>query len=106
MKILFFTLSLCFLSGCTFTREARVSEVSPVSGVVRLTYNQLPLQNARTDTCVTHATAARECRRLGYADALAFGLPVATCSLYAGPLCLNHQITLAWQCRSAKTTPC
>ncbi|ELO95774.1 lipoprotein [Salmonella enterica subsp. enterica serovar Enteritidis str. 50-5646] len=40
MKPLIFTLSLLALTGCTITRQAQVSEASPISGIVRLTYNQ------------------------------------------------------------------
>lgn len=40
MKPLIFTLSLLVLTGCTITRQAQVSEASPISDIVRLTYNQ------------------------------------------------------------------
>ncbi|MEA7515332.1 YecR family lipoprotein, partial [Salmonella enterica subsp. enterica serovar Virginia] len=41
----------------------------------------------------------RECQQMGYADAVSFGQPVGTCSIYAGSLCLNTRFTLSWQCR-------
>ncbi|ESG56764.1 lipoprotein, partial [Salmonella enterica subsp. enterica serovar Muenchen str. baa1594] len=32
---------------------------------------------------------------MGYADAVSFGQPVGTCSIYAGSLCLNTRFTLS-----------
>ncbi len=89
MKSLIFTLSLLALTGCTITRQAQVSEASPISGIVRLTYNQPLFFTSRTDDYVSHGTATRECQQMGYADAVSFGQPVGTCSIYAGSLCLN-----------------
>ncbi|EDW6750605.1 hypothetical protein GUE23_000164 [Salmonella enterica] len=54
MKPLIFTLSLLALTGCTITRQAQVSEASPISGIVRLTYNQPLFFTSRTDD---HATS-------------------------------------------------
>ncbi|EFE10483.1 hypothetical protein CIT292_06659 [Citrobacter youngae ATCC 29220] len=99
MKTFILALLPFVLTGCTITKQAQVSEASAVTGVVRLTYNQAMLQTARTDDYVTQGTATKECQRLGYASAEAFGQPVSTCSVYAGSLCLNTKITLAWQCR-------
>ncbi|ECC1660218.1 hypothetical protein AH332_14950 [Salmonella enterica subsp. salamae] len=99
MKPLIFTLSLLALTGCTITRQAQVSEASPISGIVRLTYNQPLFFTSRTDDYVSHGTATRECQQMGYADAVSFGQPVGTCSIYAGSLCLNTRFTLSWQCR-------
>lgn len=98
MKPLILILLPLMLTGCTITKQAQVSEASAVTGVVRLTYNQAMLQTARTDNYVTQGTATRECQQMGYASAVEFGQPVSTCSLYAGSLCLNTKITLAWQC--------
>ncbi|CBG88710.1 YecR-like lipofamily protein [Citrobacter rodentium] len=99
MKSLIIALSLTLLSGCTITRQAEVSEISATTGVVRLSYGQAMLQNARTDDYTAHGTATRECQQLGYANAVRFGQPVSTCSLYAGSLCLNEKITIAYQCQ-------
>lgn len=98
MKTFILALLPLVLTGCTITKQAQVSEASAITGVVRLTYNQAMLQTARTDDYVTQGTATKECQRLGYASAEAFGQPVSTCSVYAGSLCLNTKITLAWQC--------
>ncbi len=98
MKTLILTLLPLVLTGCTITKQAQVSEASPITGVVRLTYNQAMLQTARTDDYVAQGTATKECQRMGYASAVAFGQPVAACSVYAGSLCMNTTITLAWQC--------
>lgn len=92
MKPLIFTLSLLALTGCTITRQAQVSEASPISGIVRLTYNQPLFFTSRTDDYVSHGTATRECQQMGYADAVSFGQPVGTCSIYAGSLCLNTDL--------------
>lgn len=62
MKPLIFTLSLLALTGCTITRQAQVSEASPISGIVRLTYNQPLFFTSRTDDYVSHGTATRECQ--------------------------------------------
>ena len=84
MKTFILALLPLVLTGCTITKQAQVSEAM--------------LQTARTDDYVTQGTATKECQRLGYANAEAFGQPVSTCSVYAGSLCLNTKITLAWQC--------
>lgn len=99
MKTLFLALSLMVLSGCTINRQASVSDVSTTTGVVRLSYDQAMLQNAYTDSYIAQGTATRECQRLGYASATPFGQPVSTCSVYAGSLCMNTKITLAYQCQ-------
>lgn len=52
MKTLILTLLPLVLTGCTITKQAQVSEASPITGVVRLTYNQAMLQTARTDDYV------------------------------------------------------
>ncbi|WP_213132448.1 YecR family lipoprotein [Citrobacter sp. FP75] len=101
MKTLILTLLPLVLTGCTITKQAQVSEASAVTGVVRLTYNQAMLQTARTDDYVAQGTATKACQQMGYASAMAFGQPVATCSIYAGSLCMNTKITLAWQCHGA-----
>lgn len=98
MKTFILALLPLVLTGCTITKQAQVSEASAITGVVRLTYNQAMLQTARTDDYVTQGTATKECQRMGYASAVAFGQPVSTCSVYAGSLCLNTKITHAWQC--------
>ncbi|EMF0718107.1 YecR-like lipofamily protein [Citrobacter freundii] len=98
MKTFILALLPLMLTGCTITKQAQVSEASAITGVVRLTYNQAMLQTARTDDYVAQGTATRACQRMGYASAVAFGQPVSTCSVYAGSLCLNTKITLAWQC--------
>ena len=98
MKPLILALLPLVLTGCTITKQAQDSEASPITGVVRLTYNQAMLQTARTDNYIAQSTATKECQRMGYASAVAFGQPVATCSVYAGSLCMNTRITLAWQC--------
>ncbi len=63
MKPLIFTLSLLALTGCTITRQAQVSEASPISGIVRLTYNQpLFLLHGQMTMYLTgpqHANASR-----------------------------------------------
>lgn len=63
MKPLIFTLSLLALTGCTITRQAQVSEASPISGIVRLMYNQpLFLPHGQMTMFLTgpqHANASR-----------------------------------------------
>ena len=75
MKTFILALLPLVLTGCTITKQAQVSEASAITGVVRLTYNQAMLQTARTDDYVTQGTATKECQRLGYANAEAFGQP-------------------------------
>lgn len=99
MKTLYLAFSLTLLSGCTISRNADVSDVSAPTGVVRLSYGETLLQNAWTDDYTAHGTATRECQQLGYASAVRFGQPVNTCSLYAGSLCLNTRVTIAYQCQ-------
>ena len=98
MKTFILALLPLMLTGCTITKQAQVSEASSITGVVRLTYNQAMLQTARTDDYVAQGTATKACQRMGYASAVGFGQPVATCCVYAGSLCLNTKITLSWQC--------
>ena len=98
MKTFILALLPLVLTGCTITKQAQVSEASAITGVVRLTYDQAMLQTARTDNYLAQGTATKECQRMGYASAVAFGQPVSTCSVYAGSLCMNTKITLAWQC--------
>lgn len=52
MKIVFLSLILLTLSGCTVTRQAHVSEIDVPNAVVRLTWQQMILQDARTDPYV------------------------------------------------------
>ena len=99
MKTLIFTLSLLVLTGCSVPRQAKVSDASATTGVVRLSYGQALLQNAWTDTYVAQGTATRACQDMGFANAVRFGQPVSTCSVWAGPLCINTTITLAYQCQ-------
>lgn len=54
---------------------------------------------------VAHGTATRECQQMGYANAIAFGQPVSTCSVYAGSLCMNTRITLSYQCQGVAIQP-
>ncbi|POT59393.1 hypothetical protein C3432_01300 [Citrobacter amalonaticus] len=99
MKTLFLTLSLMLLTGCSVTRQAQVSDVDTANGVVRLSYGQAILQNAHTDGYLAQGTANRECQQQGYATAIRFGQPVETCSVFAGSLCLNTNITISYQCQ-------
>ncbi|MEB2702729.1 YecR-like lipofamily protein [Citrobacter koseri] len=105
MKTFILGLSLITLTGCTLTKQAQVSETNPTSGIVRLSYNQAMMQTARADDYVAHGTATRECQQMGYANAIAFGQPVSTCSVYAGSLCMNTRITLSYQCQGVAIQP-
>lgn len=99
MKYSILTFALLSLTGCSITRQPQLSEVNTVSGIVRLTYQQAYLQSAHTDNAVAQGIANQACQRLGYADALPFGQPVATCDVFAGSLCLNTTFTLSYQCQ-------
>lgn len=105
MKTLFIALSLILLTGCSINRQAKVSDVSSTTGVVRLSYDQAILQNAHTDDYIAHGTATRECQQIGYANAVSFGQPVSTCSVYAGSLCMNTKITLSYKCQGVAIQP-
>lgn len=99
MKIVFLSLILLTLSGCTVTRQAHVSEIDVPNAVVRLTWQQMVLQDARTDPYVAQGLANNACLQSGFGQAVAYGQPVATCSLFAGSLCLNTTFTLSYQCQ-------
>ncbi|MEO3988241.1 YecR family lipoprotein [Pseudocitrobacter cyperus] len=92
------------LTGCNVTRQASVSEMDATSGIVRLTYGQAMLQNARTDDYVVNGTATKACQQMGYATAFAFGQPITTCTTSSGPLCINESVTLQFQCRGIAVT--
>lgn len=106
MKTLF-TISaiVLVLSACTVHRQAAMSEMDATSGVVRLTYGQAMLQNAKTDDYVVNGTATNACQQMGYATAFAYGQPITTCVSSSGPLCINESVTLQYQCRGIAITP-
>ncbi|XTZ39958.1 YecR family lipoprotein [Salmonella enterica] len=93
------------LTGCTFTKEAKVSEVDPVSGIVRLSFDQQMMQTARYDQYTAQGTANRQCQQMGYANAVPFGQPVETCSLISGSACMNTKMTIQYQCRGIAINP-
>ena len=105
MKSLFLIPALLALSACTIPRAASVSEVDPTSGIVRLTYGQAILQNAKTDDYLAHSQANKACQQMGYATAFSYGQPIPTCSTISGSLCLNEYITLQYQCRGIANIP-
>ncbi|MER1978303.1 hypothetical protein KHU12_20130, partial [Pseudocitrobacter faecalis] len=84
------------LSACSVHREAAVSEMDATSGVVRLTYGQAMLQNAKTDDYAANGTATKACQQMGYASAFAYGQPITTCVSSSGPLCINESVTLQY----------
>ena len=91
--------SLLLLAGCTITKEPKVSSVDTASGVVRLSFNEAMMQTARYDNYTTQGTANKQCQQMGYATAVAFGQPIATCSVISGSVCMNTTVTLQYQCR-------
>ncbi|WLI76110.1 YecR family lipoprotein [Kosakonia sp. H02] len=99
MKILCIAASLMLLAGCTLTKEAEVSSVDTTSGLVRLSFNQTMMQNARYDEYTAQGTANKQCQQMGYATAVPYGQPVQTCSLISGSACMNTKITIQYQCR-------
>lgn len=105
MKYLFLISAAALLSACSVSREATVSEMDATSGVVRLTYGQAMLQDAKTDDYMAHGTAIKACQQMGYAAAVAYGQPIATCTASSGPLCLNESVTLQYQCRGLAIQP-
>lgn len=96
---------ILLLSACTVPRQASVSSVDANSGIVRLSYGQAVLQSATTDSYVANGMATKQCQQMGYATAFAYGQPEATCTTISGSLCLNHTITLQYQCRGVTVTP-
>lgn len=99
MKTLLVATALIFLAGCTFTKEAQVSEVDTTSGLVRLSFNQTMMQSANYDTYTAQGTANKQCQQMGYASAVPYGQPVKTCSLISGSACMNTKVTIQYQCR-------
>lgn len=104
MNRLLVAASLMLLAGCTFTKEAQVSEVDTTSGLVRLSFNQPMMQTARFDTYTAQGTANKQCQQMGYASAVPFGQPVQTCSLISGSVCMNTKVTIQYQCRGMAFT--
>ena len=92
------------LCACTVHRQADVTDVDTTSGIVRLTYGEAMLQSATTDSYVANGTAIKQCQQMGYATAFAFGQPVTTCTVTSGSLCMNHSVTLQYQCRGVAVT--
>lgn len=105
MKSLILIPALLALSACTVPRAASVSEIDANSGIVRLTYGQAVLQNAKTDNYLADAAANKACQQMGYATAFSYGQPIITCTTTSGSLCINEHITLQYQCRGAATVP-
>ncbi|MGY5956583.1 hypothetical protein ACUY4R_003433 [Kosakonia sp. BK9b] len=99
MKKIVIAASLIMLSGCSFTKQAKVSEVDPISGLVRLSFNQQMLQTASYDQSAAQSTANKQCQQMGYATAVSYGRPVETCSLISGSVCMNTKVTIQYQCR-------
>jgi len=93
------------LSACTVHRQVSVSDIDANSGIVRLSYGEAILQSATTDSYVANGMAAKQCQQMGYATAFAYGQPEATCTTISGSLCLNHSVTLQYQCRGMAVTP-
>lgn len=105
MKSLILIPVLLTLSACSVPRAASVSGVDSTSGIVRLTYGQAILQNAKTDDYLAQSEANKACQQMGYANAFSFGQPITTCTTTSGSLCLNQQVTLQYQCRDIANTP-
>lgn len=91
--------TLLLLTGCTITKEPTVSNVDTTSGLVRLSFGQAMMQNARYDEHSAQITANKQCQQMGYATAIAFGQPISTCSVISGSVCMNTTVTLQYQCR-------
>lgn len=105
MKSLLLIPALLTLSACSIPRAASVSEVDQTSGIVRLTYGQAILQNAKTDDYLAQSEANKACQQMGYATAFSFGQPITTCTTTSGTVCLNEQVTLQYQCRGIANVP-
>lgn len=105
MKSFILIPALLALSACSVPRTASVSEVDANSGIVRLTYGQAILQNARTDDYLVRSEANKACQQIGYATAVSYGQPITTCTSTSGPLCINERITLQYQCRGVANIP-
>ena len=105
MKSLILIPALLALTACTVPRAASVSQVDANSGIVRLTYGQAMLQNAKTDNYLAQSEANKACQQIGYATAFSYGQPITTCTTTSGSLCLNEHITLQYQCRGIANVP-
>lgn len=105
MKSLILIPALLALTACTVPRAASVSQVDANSGIVRLTYGQAMLQNAKTDNYLAQSEANKACQLIGYATAFSYGQPITTCTTTSGSLCLNEHITLQYQCRGIANVP-
>ena len=105
MKSLILIPFLLALSACSIPRAASVSEVDANSGIVRLTYGQAILQNAKTDDYIARSEANKACQQMGYATAFAYCQPITTCTTTSGALCLNEHVTLQYQCRGIANVP-
>ena len=105
MKSLILIPALLALTACTIPRAASVSEVDANSGIVRLTYGQAILQNAKTDNYLAQSEANKACQQIGYATAFSYGQPITTCTTTSGSLCLNEHVTLQYQCRGIANVP-
>ena len=105
MKSLILIPALLALTACTVPRAASVSEVDANSGIVRLTYGQAILQNAKTDNYLAQSEANKACQQIGYATAFSYGQPITTCTTTSGSLCLNEHVTLQYQCRGIANVP-
>lgn len=105
MKSLILIPALLALTACTVPRAASVSEVDANSGIVRLTYGQAILQNAKTDSYLAQSEANKACQQIGYATAFSYGQPITTYTTTSGSLCLNEHVTLQYQCRGIANVP-
>lgn len=105
MKKLAAAATLLMLAGCTITKEPQVSQVDTTSGIVRLSFNEAMMQNARYDSYTTQATANKQCQQMGYATAVAYGQPISTCSVISGSVCMSTTVTIQYQCRGMAITP-
>jgi len=104
MKRIVVAASLLLLAGCTMTKQAEVSSVDTISGLVRLSYNQSMMQTAKYDAYTAQGTANKQCQQMGYATAVPYGQPVQTCSLISGSVCMNTKVTIQYQCRGVAFT--
>ncbi|MGU9865653.1 YecR family lipoprotein [Kluyvera ascorbata] len=105
MKSLILIPALLALTACTVPRAASVSQVDANSGIVRLTYGQAMLQNAKTDDYLAQSEANKACQQIGYATAFSYGQPITTCTTTSGSLCLNEHVILQYQCRGIANVP-
>lgn len=92
-------IAVLLLSACTINKNPEPVKSSEVAGVVRLGFDLAPLQHGRIDSYIAQSTANHQCQQWGYISALPYGEPIKTCSLTSGALCLNHKVTLEYQCR-------